>query len=134
MRHAVRPILIALLLAGSAGAVPNAVEPVLVKRCNEEEAVVQRANGDLWRLGLGHRCLPLASYSGRRVLVRAGVVFPGPEPHVLVPELDLDCRVLRADSVGRAAPPPERSRPTAGLAAMREALEALGYNCGPLEE
>jgi hypothetical protein len=121
-----------LLLAWSATAACAGVEPVLVRQCSEEDAVVQRFGGDLWRLLLSRRCLSLQGYVGREVLVQTRADFPGPEVLVLVPDLDLTCRVFHADFVGRAAPPPAVIRPDAGLAAMRETLEAMGYYCGPL--
>jgi len=134
MRYFLASTLLAVSLAGGAVAARAAVESVLVKRCTDEYAVVQRPNGDLWRLVLASRCLSLRGYAGRLVLMQSRIGFPGPEPQILLPELDLACSVFRADSVGHAAPPPARSWPHAGLGAMREALEAMGYNCGPLEE
>ena len=53
---------------------------------------------------------------------------------MVVPELDLECVATRADSVGHRAPPAPRAAPERGLLAMREALEGMGYNCGPLSE
>lgn len=122
-------LVIGLLLASPAGA---GVERVWVTRGNQDELTVQRANGDLWRLGLDHQCPLLSGYSSRLLLVQFSVSFPGSEPRILVPELDLVCRATRADSIGHRAPPVPRETPERGLAAMRETLEALGYNCGPL--
>jgi hypothetical protein len=129
MRCRILALLASLLLATPARA---GVERVWVTRGNEDEVTVQRANGDLWRLGLDRQCPLLSAVSSRVLLIQFSVSFPGPEPRILVPELDLACRVTRADSIGHRAPPAPRETPERGLAAMRETLEGLGYNCGPL--
>ena len=127
------PVLLAVLAAPPARA---SVEEVLVRRCDYDSAIVQRGNGDLYRLDLRQDCRSLMGYQGRRVLMLAAAGFPGPEMRVLIPEQDLACRIFRADSVGHAAPPRQRARPRPddGLRAVREALELLGYNCGPRTE
>ena len=122
---------LALLLADPAGA---GVERVWVARGSQDEITVQRGNGDLWRLGLDRQCPALSGYASRLVLIHFAASFPGPAPRILVPELDLECRATRADSVGHRRPPAAREKPEAGLAAMRAALEGLGFNCGPLDE
>jgi hypothetical protein len=124
-------IVLGLLLACPAGA---GIERVWIRRTSPDAVTVQRANGDLWRLGLDSQC-PLLSADVRRVvLIHFPVSFPGPELHLLVPELDLACRAIRADSVGHRAPPAPEGTPDPGLIAMRETLEALGYDCGPLQD
>ena len=129
MRSRINTLVVGLLLASPAGA---GVERVWVARGNQDEITVQRANGDLWRLGLDRQCPLLSGYSSRLLLIQFSVSFPGSEPRILVPELDLACRATRADSIGHRAPPVSRETPERGLAAMRETLEGLGYNCGPL--
>ena len=121
-------VFLALLLAGPA---QGAVERVWVTRSRQDEITVQRANGDLWRLGLPRECSGFYG-SASRVLIHYTVTFPGSEPRVLVPEYDVDCRAIRADSVGHRAPPAPAEIPERGLDAMRETLEAFGYDCGPL--
>jgi hypothetical protein len=120
--------LLALLLAVPARA---AIERVWITRASQDEITVQRANGDLWRLGLNRQCPELSGVWGR-VLIHYDVAFPGPEPRILVPELEVACRATRADSVGHRAPPVPKETPERGLRAMRETLEGLGYDCGPL--
>ena len=129
--RAAAPVL-ALLLVGGSTLAGAGVERVWVMRGNQDEITVQRANGDLWRLGLDRQCSLLSGTSSRLLLIQFSVSFPGAEPRILVPELDLVCRVTRADSIGHRAPPAPQEIPERGLVAMREALEGLGYNCGPL--
>ena len=93
--------LLALLLAVPARA---AIERVRITRASEDEITVQRANGDLWRLALPRECAGLGGTSSP-LFIHYAVTFPGPEPRVLVPAYDADCRVTRADSVGHRAPP-----------------------------
>lgn len=131
MRARIVPALIALLLAPPAGA---GVERVWVVRGNADEIVVQRASGDLWRLGLNRQCPELGGDWSHVFLIYYPVSFPGPVPRILVPERDVECRATRADSVGHSPPPAPRETPERGLSAMRDALEALGYNCGSLSE
>lgn len=119
---------LAVLLACPARA---AVERVWITRGSQDEITVQRANGDLWRLGLNPECPGVYGYSNR-ILIHYAVTFPGSEPRILVPELDLACLATRADSVGHRAPPRPKQTPERGLTAMRETLEGLGYDCGPL--
>src|SRR5437762_733454 len=54
--------LLALLLAVPARA---AIERVRITRASEDEITVQRANGDLWRLGLDRQCPELSAAWGR---------------------------------------------------------------------
>ncbi len=125
-----------LALAGASVPAPAraGVEVVQVASLSQDQVVVQRANGDLWRLALDQDCRSLSGYPGHRVLIHSAVAFPGPAPRILIPEWDLTCRTLRADSVGHRAPPTAPEVPAQGLRAMRDALEQLGYNCGPLQE
>lgn len=122
------------LMTGPANPAGAGVEPAWVTRATQDDITVQRMNGDLWRLGLNHQCRWLSGYSRRLVLIHFAVSFPGPAPRILVPEMDLTCRATRVDSIGRRAPPAPREAPVRGLAAMHEALEGLGYDCGPLAE
>jgi hypothetical protein len=128
MRFRSASVLLAVALAGPA---QGAVERVWVTRASQDDITVQRANGDLWRLGIPRECAGLYGSSGQ-VLIHYAVAFPGPEPRILVPEYDADCRVTRADSVGHRAPPAPKAAPERGLRALRETLELLGYDCGPL--
>ena len=120
--------LVVLLLAGPA---QGAIERVWIMRSSPDEITVQRANGDLWRLALPRECAGRFGASSP-LFIHYAISFPGPEPRILVPEYDADCRVTRADSVGHRAPPAPQETPDHGLRAMRETLELLGYDCGPL--
>ena len=131
MRSRIVAPLFALLLARPAGA---AVERVWVVRGDADEITVQRANGDLWRLGLDRQCPAVGGGSSHVLLIQYAVSFPGPAPRILIPEWDMACRATRADSVGHRAPPAPGETPVRGLNAMRETLEGLGYDCGALSE
>ena len=122
-----------VLLSLSAPAARSGVEEVVLQRAGQDDAVIQRGSGERWRLDLRQGCrLDLRGYVGRTVLLWS----PGPrlstESRLLLPELDLSCPVWGLDSLARgrhpAAAPPE---PTEALQALRQALELLGYDCGP---
>ena len=120
----------AVLLASSAASAQAEVEEVMLIRASEDDAVIERANGDRYRLDLRQSCPVAQGLTGRKVLLYSAHPFRGGEARLLVPQFDQDCRVLRADSIGHVKPAAAPVSPDAGLRAVREALELLGYNCG----
>lgn len=108
-----------------------ALEEVLVLRTTDDSAVIERANGDRYRLAMRPQCPLLPSFVNRMVLLYSPQKFTGAEARVLIPEFDADCHVARLDSIGHATPRRAVQTPDRGLVAVREGLERLGYDCGP---
>ena len=121
------------LLYGSVRVAGAEVEEVMVTRAGPGEAVIERASGDRWHLGLGEDCrLDQFGYQDRMVLIWSPSGRFTPEARVLVPELDFSCPILGLDSLARAKHPRSaQTEPVEGLKAMRQSLELLGYDCGP---
>ncbi len=130
VRFAVAAVL-ALLAAPPASA---AVEDVLVVQVDRDDvaAVVERASGERLRLDLRQDCLGLREFAGRTVLVWSPTGAISTQSRLLVPERDMTCPVWQVDTLS-PNPRPRRSldAPTAGLRALRQSLERLGYDCGP---
>jgi hypothetical protein len=111
------------------------VQEVVVTHAGTDDAVVDLASGERLWLDLRQDCLALRGRVGWSVLLWS------PEPQVstrsllLLPEWDLSCPIWQVDTL----PPAKTARialeaPTEGLRAMRQALELLGYDCGPPAE
>jgi hypothetical protein len=125
--------LLALALPHPASAL---VQEVVVTHAGTDDAVVELASGERLWLDLRQDCLLLRGRTGWTVLLWS------PDPEVstrsllLLPEWDATCPIWQVDTLpaGKSAKriPPEV--PTEGLLAMRQALELLGYDCGPPAE
>ncbi len=112
-----------------------AVEDVLLTVAGTDGVVVvvERASGERWRLDLGQDCLAIRALAGRMALLWTPSGAVTLQARLLVPEQDLACSVLRADTLGPAPRPwHDQEAPVAGLRALRQALERLGYDCGPV--
>lgn len=110
-----------------------AIERVVIHNGGKEDAVIERADGGRWRLDLRQSCQPMLGVSGRQALLFTSDGVLGPGARLLMPELDLDCPVFAADSIGHVKRRPAPEAPDDGLHAVRAALEQLGHPCGPLE-
>jgi len=112
------------------------VEEVLVTHAGLDDAVIERASGERWWLDLRQECrLQLQGHVDRRVLIWTPTPAFTTEARLLIPELDLTCRIYGLDSLARAKRPRSaQAEPVEGLKAMRQSLELLGYDCGPPSE
>ncbi len=123
------------LLVSAAPAARAAVEEVVVTRFGPDMAVIERPSGERWRLGLGTGCrLDQRGFQSRAVLIWSPAGALTTEARFLVPELDLSCAIAAVDSLAPAKPAAAVPEPVEGLKAMRQALELLGYDCGPHTE
>ena len=124
-------LLIAAALLAIATAARADVEQARVRRAQEDAVVIERANGDRLRLDLRQGCTWAPGLQGRTVLVYSPTGVIGPESRILVPEYDVTCRVWAADSVGHVKPEVAPAPPDQALGAVRDALELMGFPCGP---
>jgi hypothetical protein len=130
-RHARAACLAAALVLLATPALASQIEEVRITHAGLDDAVVERPSGERWWLDVRQTCFPLRSYVGRTVLAWApSLLFRG-ETRLLLPELGTTCPVWSADSLGGGGRPLAPPEPVEGLRAMREALELLGYDCGP---
>ncbi len=133
-RTAVRGALLALLAA--APAARAAVEEVRVTEVSTDAVVIERLSGERWRLGLGQETHPdQRNFPDRTVLLWTPSAALSTEARLLAPDIDFVCAVTRLDSLGPAKSSRlEAVEPVEGLRAMRQALELIGYDCGPPSE
>jgi len=137
-RASVRRLVSGLVLALLALAPPPAqalVEEVVVTHAGTDDAVVDLASGERLWLDLRQDCFALRGRTGWRVLLWSPDPYVSTRSLLLLPEWDLSCPIWQVDTL----PPAKRAKaalevPTDGLRAMRQALELLGYDCGPPAE
>lgn len=130
-----RILAVALALAAMLAAVPARaeLEEVLVTSASERHVMVRRENGEIWRLDFGSTCPYAPGFGQQRLLLytERGIMEAG--ARLLSPAIGTDCQAVRADSVKRSPSAPRPASPDVGLRAVREALELLGYDCGPID-
>jgi hypothetical protein len=111
------------------------VQQVVVTHAGTDDAVVDLVSGERLWLDLRQDCLALRGRVGYTILLWS----PGPDVStrslLLLPELDISCPIWQVDTLPPEKPAPTALKlPTEGLLAMRQSLELLGYDCGPLAE
>lgn len=113
-----------------------AIETVTVRQAAADSALLERADGSLWRVIRGADSLSAWAYVSRRILAFSPGPFLGGGARLLIPELDQQCAVLRSDPAGRVRAARDAPDPgvESGLRAARQALELLGYDCGGAAE
>jgi hypothetical protein len=129
-----RIVLAVLLLLPAPVACARAatLEEVSLLRVGYDDATIERADGTRYRLDLRGCHADLRPFAGRSALLWCPVPGPSVDSRLLVPDFDLNCAVVDVDTLERARQPRGRSEaPEQGLLAMRQALELLGWDCGP---
>jgi hypothetical protein len=134
-RASVRRLVPGLVLSLLALAPPPAravVEEVLVTQAGTDDAVVDRAGGERLWLDLHQDCLALRGRVGWTALLWSPDSNVTTRSLLLLPEWDASCPIWQVDTLPPAKPArPAPEVPLEGLRAMRQALEWLGYDCGP---
>ncbi|HET7224406.1 MAG TPA: hypothetical protein VFK69_01735 [Candidatus Eisenbacteria bacterium] len=133
MRGRVLLPILALLPSLAAAPAAAVVEHVVIRSGGKDDAVIERANGDRYRLDLRQSCQAVLGLSGRQALVWSQDGALGPGTRLLIPELDTDCPVFGADSIGHVKPRREPQAPLEALSAVRAALERLGRPVGVID-
>jgi hypothetical protein len=122
-------LLATLLLAAPAAA---EIESVMVVRASEDAVVIEREGGARFRLAVRQDCVYARGTQGHSVLLWYPNRVLTPDARILMPEYDVSCRVWGVDTLPPAKKPMARPvSPDEGLAAVRNALELMGYPCGP---
>jgi hypothetical protein len=125
-------VALALCAPRPAPAAPATLEEVTLGRTGYDDALIERASGERYRLDLRGCNADLRGYGGRTALLWCPVPGPTVESRLLVPDFDLDCAVWKVDTLELSRHPrAAQARPEEGLTAMRQALEMIGYDCGP---
>ena len=88
-----------LVLATSAQTSLASSEYVLVVKIldDDDKAIVQRRNGDLYLIEKGVGCLSLFRYEGKVVVVNSPGLFGGVGSHLIIPDRDQKCRIWDSD-------------------------------------
>lgn len=139
-RASVRRLVPGLLLSLIALALPQParalVQEVLVTHAGTDDAVVDLPSGERLWLDLRQDCFELRGRTGWTVLLWSPDPFVSTRSLLLLPEWDATCPVWQVDtlSAGKSAKRIPPDAPIEGLRAMRQALELLGYDCGPPAE
>jgi hypothetical protein len=120
----------ALAPPASAGA---RVEEVLVTHAGTDDAVVDLASGVRLWLDLRQDCLVLRGCVGWTILLWSPDPYISTRSLLLLPEWDGTCPIWQVDTLplAKSAKQILPEVPVEGLRAMRQALEWLGYDCGP---
>ena len=122
------PSLALLALAVWADGTSAHIEEVLVTHAGTDDAMIQRPSGECWWLDLRQDCFGIRNFKGRTVLLWSPTADVTTAARLLVPELDASCPIWQADTLRRNARPSYASDvPGAGLRAVRQALNLLGY-------
>lgn len=109
------------------------VREVLVTHAGTDDAVVDLPSGERLWLDLRQDCFELRGRTGWTVLLWSPDPFVSTRSLLLLPEWDASCPIWQVDTLpaGKSAKRIAPEVPTEGLLAMRQALELLGYDCGP---
>jgi hypothetical protein len=127
--------MLALPLLATSPAVPAGsatLGEITLLRTGYDDAAIELATGERFRLGLRGCQSDLRGYGGRTSLLWCPTAELSAGCRLLLPEFDLDCAIQAVDTLPRAKNArPAIVPPEQGLVAMRQALELLGYDCGP---
>jgi len=124
--------LVLALLAAAATTAHALVEEVLLTHAGTDDAMIERASGERWWLDVRQDCFGIREFLGRTLLVWSPTGAITTRSRLLIPERDLSCPIWQADTLSRAARPRyAQDPPGAGIRALRQSLEMLGYDCGP---
>jgi hypothetical protein len=115
------------------------VEAVFVKKVMDDNAIVVRANGEIYLIEKGVGCLSLWRYEGKRVYVNSPGLFLGVGSSLLIPDADQQCRIWNSESLGSEFPRPTNQSPRSPAPApasgsgeatrlIQKALRILGYD------
>jgi hypothetical protein len=138
-RASARRLVPGLILAFLALAPPPAhalIREVMVTHAGTDDAVVDLPTGERLWLDLRQNCFSLRGRTGWTVLLWSPGPFVSTRSLLLLPEWDASCPIWQVDTLPLVKPAKQipSEVPTEGLRAMRQSLELLGYDCGPLAE
>ena len=100
-----------LLIAVAVGQLPSATvlaqrsEYVVVQKVNDDKAIVERANGDVFQIEKGVGCLSLWRFEGKRVVITSPGLFAGVGSQLVLPDLNQQCRIWDSKQVANAPAP-----------------------------
>ncbi len=125
-----KTILIALLLVAftAISALAGAESVTVVKVLdNEDSGIIERRNGERWLIEKGVGALSFWRFEGKQVIINSPGMFCGVGSHVILPDLDQQARIWKAEQIENGGVAPAAPKQFTDSQITAAALSFLGY-------